>query len=114
MRKSAEYILSAYSFIKEYPLEKLLDIGYQSKEGDPIPSFEENDLIQLCHEARSFFEKEDNVLEINDDLIIIGDIHGSFLDLLRILKYVQENDNKVLFLGDYVDRGDFSLESIKA
>ena len=112
MEKVAEYILSAYSFIKEYPLEKLLDIGYQSKEGDPIRSFEEKDLIQLCHKARSFFEKEDNVLEINDDLIIIGDIHGSFLDLLRFLKYVQENDNKVLFLGDYVDRGDFSLECI--
>lgn len=112
MQTSSSYILSSYSFIKTLPLEKILEVGYQSKEGNPIPSFDEKLLIELCEDATSIFKKEDNILEINGDVIIVGDIHGSFHDLLRILHFINQNNSKVLFLGDYVDRGDFSLECI--
>lgn len=112
MSSSAEYILSSYSFISKCTYQQILDIGYESKEGNPIPSFDENVLIKLCEETREILENEDNVLELDGDFIIVGDIHGSFHDLLRILKYNEENDAKVLFLGDYVDRGYFSLECI--
>lgn len=111
MNNSA-YILSAYSFIFSETLEQILDVGYQSREGHPIPSFDENVLLNLCTEAQQIFEREDNVLKIEGDLIIVGDIHGSLHDLLRILKFIHDNDSKVLFLGDYVDRGNFSLECI--
>lgn len=112
MSETAEYVSSAYSFIYTYPLDKLLDFGYQSREGNPIPSFDEELLINLCSEAEQIFEKEKNILELDGDLIIVGDIHGSLHDLLRILKYIHEKNTKVLFLGDYVDRGNFSLECI--
>ncbi|KAK8876142.1 hypothetical protein M9Y10_006331 [Tritrichomonas musculus] len=112
MARSASYIFSAYSFINKYPLEKLLEVGHQSKEGNPIPSFDEDLLIELCSDAQQTFENEENILEIDGDIIIVGDIHGSFHDLLRILNFIQETDSKVLFLGDYVDRGSFSLECV--
>lgn len=112
MTQAAEYILSSYSFIATYSLEQILDVGYQSKEGNPIPSFDEKLLIELCADARKTLENESNILDIEGDVIIVGDIHGSFHDLLRILKYTQKIDSKVLFLGDYVDRGNFSLECI--
>ena len=47
--------------------------------------------------------------------MIFGDIHGQFYDLLHIFdkivgkKLGQEN---MLFLGDYVDRGNYSFEVI--
>ena len=47
MTQAAEYILSSYSFIATYSLEQILDVGYQSKEGNPIPSFDEKLLIEL-------------------------------------------------------------------
>ena len=110
--KSASYILTAYSSITNLSLSKLLNVGYESRDGEPIPSFDENLLIDLCSEAQQIFEEEKNILEIDGDFIIVGDIHGSLHDLLRILNFIQENDSKVLFLGDYVDRGNFSLECI--
>lgn len=113
MNNAASFILTSYSFIYEQPLSLLLEVGHHLKSGSPIPSFEENVLLQLCSEAKEIFEKEDNVLDIEGDFIIVGDIHGSFHDLLRILNFYFENKkSKIIFLGDYVDRGSFSLECI--
>ena len=112
MDNIASYVLSAYSFIYEKPIDELFNVRYQSLLGNPIPSFEENTLIELCIEVEQIFMKENNLLEINGDIIIVGDIHGSLHDLLRILKFIQDQNSKVLFLGDYVDRGNFSLECI--
>jgi protein phosphatase len=45
--------------------------------------------------------------------VIVGDLHGHFLDLCRILKKFQyPNGFKYLFLGNLVDRGEFSFETI--
>ena len=58
MQKSASYILSAYSFLFNDSLDQLLNVGYQKVDGNPIPSFDENILIDLCSEAQQIFEKE--------------------------------------------------------
>lgn len=82
--------------------------------GNPIPSFDEQLLIKLCEDASKIFQKEDNIIELNGDLIIVGDIHGSFHDLLRNLNFSQKDSvsQRYFFLGDYVDKGSFSLECI--
>ncbi|KAK8865169.1 hypothetical protein M9Y10_010704 [Tritrichomonas musculus] len=112
MSTIASYILASYSFIGSYPLDKILDVGNECKEGDPIPSFDEETLIELCNQAKSIFEKEQNTLYIEGEFFIVGDIHGNLHDLLRILNYLKDKKSKVVFLGDYVDRGNFSLECI--
>lgn len=47
---------------------------------------------------------------------IVGDIHGQFRDLLKVLSLcpnIDENPkHTILFLGDYVDRGPFGMEVI--
>ena len=73
----------------------------------PIPI-----LSQVCKSAQSVFISEGNVLRINQEVVIVGDLHGHILDLFRIFrKFGHPPRQTYLFLGDIVDRGEFSAET---
>ncbi|KAM8713495.1 hypothetical protein ACLKA7_013762 [Drosophila subpalustris] len=73
----------------------------------------EPDVIHLCYQAREMFMQEPMLLELSAPLRVVGDIHGQFNDLLRIMEHAGYPPNvKYLFLGDYVDRGKNSVETI--
>lgn len=63
--------------------------------------------------VREFLKVEPNVVYLEGRFVIVGDLHGQLCDLDRILynTFAQEN-TKYVFLGDYVDRGAYSLEVI--
>lgn len=67
----------------------------------------------ICAKAKELLMKESNVVHISAPVTVVGDIHGQFFDLLEIFKIGgQCPDTNYLFLGDYVDRGLFSVETI--
>ncbi|KAL3320141.1 protein phosphatase, EF-hand calcium binding domain [Cichlidogyrus casuarinus] len=53
-------------------------------------------------------------LPSNSKCLLIGDLHGNLQDLHFILSQIEEPgpNNFIIFNGDYVDRGDYSLEVI--
>eukprot|EP00917_Polyrhabdina_sp_WS-2016_P018986 GHVP01040784.1.p1 GENE.GHVP01040784.1~~GHVP01040784.1.p1 ORF type:complete len:327 (+),score=50.50 GHVP01040784.1:129-1109(+) len=74
---------------------------------------DELDIKWLCMESKKIFIAQPTLLELRAPIKICGDIHGQYIDLLRIFEYVGFPDKtNYLFLGDYVDRGKQSLETI--
>ncbi|WMV31565.1 hypothetical protein MTR67_024950 [Solanum verrucosum] len=73
----------------------------------------EAEIKQLCLVAKETFLRQPNLLELEAPIKICGDIHGQYSDLLRLFEYGGlPPQSNYLFLGDYVDRGKQSLETI--
>lgn len=70
-------------------------------------------LKALCFKLKEILIDEPNIMQLQSPITVVGDIHGQFYDLIEIFKiggYCP--DTNYLFLGDYVDRGMFSVETI--
>ncbi|CAI8603066.1 unnamed protein product [Vicia faba] len=73
----------------------------------------EAEIKQLCLVSKDIFLNQPNLLKLEAPIKICGDVHGQYPDLLRLFEYggLPPRSN-YLFLGDYVDRGKQSLETI--
>ncbi|KAK8899948.1 hypothetical protein M9Y10_002271 [Tritrichomonas musculus] len=79
----------------------------------PIPFFEESIISDLCNETISKLKGSSALIRINSHCTIAGDLHGNLFDLIRIIKATDfSNNGNLIFLGDYVDRGKFSIETV--
>lgn len=79
------------------------------------------EVATLCDQVLALLKGEEMVLRLRAPIKVYGDIHGQFVDLMRLFaRYKAPTDQDggdiesmdYLFLGDYVDRGSFSLEVV--
>ena len=76
-----------------------------------IPQFNEELIGKIIMQSIDNLVKEKPMVRRNGCFVIVGDIHGSLHDLLRIFRmYGYPPNQKYIFLGDYVDRGEFSID----
>jgi len=74
----------------------------------------EREVRLLCERAKDILFEESNVVAIDSPVTVCGDIHGQFYDLLELFnKGGDIKDNKYIFIGDFVDRGFNSVETIE-
>jgi hypothetical protein len=74
----------------------------------------ERDVLALCELARDILAEESNVHGVRSPVTVVGDIHGQFHDLLELFRMGgRAPETNYLFLGDYVDRGYFSVETVR-
>ena len=76
----------------------------------------EREVVELCQRTRQVLLQDEMLIKIDASvrIFVVGDLHGQFDDLLKIFEItkVPSNATRFLFLGDYVDRGKYSLETI--
>jgi len=88
-------------------LQRCLDISFKLKH------LSEDDVKTLCNRAREILELEENVQLVNSPVTLVGDIHGQWYDLIELFRIGGDLPNtNYVFLGDYVDRGYHSIETV--
>ncbi|KAL9614269.1 MAG: hypothetical protein Q9167_001225 [Letrouitia subvulpina] len=93
-------------------ITRLLDAGYSAKITKQV-CLKNAEITAICNAARELFLNQPALLELSAPVKIVGDIHGQYTDLIRLFEMCGFPPNaNYLFLGDYVDRGKQSLETI--
>lgn len=88
-------------------IDKFLDKLYKCEH------LSEQEVQTLCKLAIEVFVKETNVINVNGPVTVCGDIHGQFYDLIELFKVGGLPPfTNYLFMGDYVDRGYHSVETL--
>lgn len=88
---------------------------YESMIQDPdiVSALTRDEIENLLLEAEERFEAEKNLIRLKSGrAIFVGDTHGDFDASKKVIASYLRPENKVIFLGDYVDRGPESLENI--
>jgi len=73
----------------------------------------EGNVKALCDKAREILMQESNVQPVRCPVTVCGDIHGQFHDLMELFRIGGATPStNYLFMGDYVDRGYYSVETV--
>ena len=92
-------------------IEKLLSVR-GNKPGKQV-DLKEEEIKFLIENSLQIIKVQKMLVELEAPLHVCGDIHGQYYDLLRIFEHCgYPGDYNYLFLGDYVDRGKQSLETV--
>lgn len=93
-------------------IQRLLDAAYAGKVTKTV-CLKNAEIFTICSRAREVFMSQPALLELSPPVKIVGDVHGQYTDLIRMFEMCGFPPNSnYLFLGDYVDRGKQSLETI--
>ncbi|KAJ3305365.1 putative serine/threonine protein phosphatase [Kappamyces sp. JEL0829] len=102
-----------------FDLDELLEKCYAKKLLRP------SEIQELCNRLKELLMGEGNVRQVKSpvtgkrpaqeltEIPVVGDVHGQFFDVLEIFKIGGPCPiTNYIFLGDYVDRGHHSVETI--
>jgi len=90
-----------------YDIDKFIEQLYECK---PL---KEQELKFLIEKSKEILSQEKNIQEVPCPVTVCGDIHGQFYDLLELFRIGGKVPHtNYLFMGDYVYRWYYSVESV--
>jgi serine/threonine-protein phosphatase PP1 catalytic subunit len=94
---------------------KQMELLYSQKPNERNKPFRfnisSNVIIKLCDLVKPILQAEPNTLHLSGSINIFGDIHGQASDMIHFLEMAGLPPlQQFLFMGDYVDRGNNSIE----
>lgn len=93
-------------------IKRLVDAGYAGKVTKTV-CLKNAEITAICNASRELFLSQPALIELSPPVKIVGDVHGQYTDLIRMFEMCGfPPSSNYLFLGDYVDRGKQSLETI--
>ena len=104
-----------HAFLRAFEPTLSANVSRATKKGAAfsLPRFSPDGVAQICRDAATTFASEPTLLELTSPVIVVGDLHGHILDLVRIFQtYGLPPKSSYLFLGDLIDRGEFSTETV--
>lgn len=102
----------AQTFDIDEMITRLLDVGYSTKITKSV-CLKNAEITAICLAVREVFLSQPTLIELSPPVKIVGDVHGQYSDLIRLFEMCGFPPSaNYLFLGDYVDRGKQSLETI--
>lgn len=111
-KTSSNYTNGGNTIDIEDLIQRLLDAGYSGKKSKNL-CLKNSEIQLVCAKAREIFLSQPSLLELSPPVKVVGDVHGQYGDLIRVFtKCGFPPLTNYLFLGDYVDRGKQSLETI--
>ena len=115
-------LFSFFSFVVFWPFSHLLfaladesrkQVDEYISQLMECKSLSEGQVKDLCDKAREALIEESNVQPIKCPVTVCGDVHGQFYDLMELFRIGgKPPDTNFLFMGDYVDRGYYSVETV--
>ena len=109
---TAKHEKTEYTFDIDQIINALLNGNHLPR--DTKIDLEYRDIEMLCNKCRKIFLEEPMVFNLQLPIKIVGSIHGNFYDLLEYFAIGghPSEKNKYLFLGNMIDRGNQSIESL--